>query len=173
MAAVANVLILIGLLVLAGYAWRHSFYAILAISLGALGGLVHELAQSKGTIFLPQKRSDGEFYLGSISGAILGAAAGALAVQTILTTAAAPATSTPAAPILVGTAAEYLLAFTAFAGGLALKGIAEAITTTVPADPTGPPTRQDLVDDVKIRKLEEANAAAALTRAQNALRSGP
>jgi hypothetical protein len=168
MAAVGNVVILIGLLVLTGYAWKHNLYAILAISLGALGGLVHELAQSKGSIFLPQKR-DGEFYLGSISGVILGATAGALAVQTILTT----ITNAPAVPLQVGSADEYRLAFAAFAGGLALKGIAEAITTTVPADPTGPPTRQDLVDDVKVRKLEEANAAAALTRAQNALRSGP
>jgi hypothetical protein len=126
-AVASSVIILLGLLALARYAWTMEFRAVLAIALGALGGLVHELAQSKGSIFFPQKRADGEFYLGSMSGLVLGATAGILAVQSILTVA-------PTASSLTGPTALYFLAFSAFTAGLALKGIAEAVTTSPASD---------------------------------------
>lgn len=90
------------------------------ISTGALGGLVHEIAQSKGTVFVPgpsSKTSDGkpsgEDYLGGLVGIILGGAAG------LLTLAVSSGTPTP-------TKVTTQLIVTAFAAGVALKGISDA-----------------------------------------------
>src|SRR5947208_1039292 len=55
-------------------------YILVAVSMGALGGLVHEFAQSGGKILFFKKQEDG-FYLGSISGMVLGAVAGILVIR--------------------------------------------------------------------------------------------
>ena len=52
----------------------------LAVSVGALGGLTHEIAQSGGKIMFFKREEDG-MYLGSLAGAVLGAVAGILVVR--------------------------------------------------------------------------------------------
>jgi len=113
-----------------------------ATSVGALGGLVHEISQSKGTAFLPTETDtqdagkagkSQESYLGGLVGIILGGAAG------LLTLSAASATS--AAVVTVNT--QFAVA--AFAAGVAFKGISDAAaspprststTTTTTPTPT-------------------------------------
>lgn len=85
----------------------------LAVSVGALGGLIHELAQSGGKILWFQRKLDG-FYMGSLSGMVLGAVSGILIVRGVLID-DAPFNSTA-------------LTYEIFAAGLALKGIVEAAT---------------------------------------------
>jgi len=85
---------------------------------GAIGGIVHELSQSKGTAFLPSTSTSkdgagaggggGESYLGGLVGIVLGGAAGLL---TLSTSSAQVSTQ---------------LVITAFAAGVALKGISDA-----------------------------------------------
>jgi protein-S-isoprenylcysteine O-methyltransferase Ste14 len=86
-----------------------------AVTIGAIGGLVHEIAQSKGTAFFPdtdnsQQKKNGESYLGGLLGILLGGAAGLVAL------------SVSNAPTSVST---QMIA-TAFAAGVALKGIADS-----------------------------------------------
>src|SRR5215813_10436145 len=83
----------------------------LAIAVGGLGGLAHEVAQSRGTILVVERRADG-IYLGAIAGVILGAVAGLLAVKGLLIS---PSTQTSATQLI----------YEAFIAGLALKGITE------------------------------------------------
>jgi len=98
----------------ASYAAGRLFF--LALSLGALGGLIHELAQSYGTVFFFKKYEDG-LYLGTLSSMVLGGVAGALVVQGQLML---PPGADPVAPTAV--------AYAAFLAGLALKGVTEAAT---------------------------------------------
>jgi len=84
----------------------------LAIAVGGLGGLAHEVAQSRGTILFVERRVDG-FYLGAIAGVMLGAVAGLLAVKGLLIN----PRNAPGATELI---------YDAFIAGLALKGITEA-----------------------------------------------
>ena len=85
----------------------------LAVAVGGLGGLAHEIAQSRGTILVAQRRADG-IYLGTIAGIMLGAVAGLLAVKALLIT---PPIPSPTAMQLI---------YESFIAGLALKGITEA-----------------------------------------------
>ena len=111
-------------LILIYVAWR-SYYAqsifFLAASMGALGGIGHEFAQSGGRIVFIQRRGDG-LYLGSLTGAVLGAIAGLLMIRGYLTP------GIPAIPY-------GQVAYETFTSGLALKGVVEAIT-----DKPGPVT---------------------------------
>lgn len=108
-------------------AWAGSAGSVLwtAVTVGAIGGLVHEIAQSKGTAFFPDtdnkadtdNKSDAkkgtsksESYLGGLIGIILGGAAGLVALSVSPT------------PTIVTT---QMIA-TAFAAGVALKGIADS-----------------------------------------------
>ncbi len=84
----------------------------LAATIGALGGLVHEIAQSKGKILFFAKKEDG-FYLGSVAGMVLGAVAGIMVARVLI--------SNPPTAI---TAAQ--LSYEAFIAGLGLKGVIEA-----------------------------------------------
>src|SRR5712691_8085569 len=73
--------------ILAVVAWlssRNQWLLALAFSVGGLGGLVHEIAQSRGRILFFKRQSDG-LYLGSIAGIILGAVAGILVIRGYLT----------------------------------------------------------------------------------------
>lgn len=97
----------------------------LAISSGALGGLVHEVFQSGGKFAMPQLQQpqnksksqvdsqNASWYLGSISGLLFGAVAGLLLAQNITPPSGAVA-----------------FAAQAFFAGLALKGVAEAAVDT-------------------------------------------
>jgi uncharacterized membrane protein len=69
--------VVVALTSLWGYAAGNDIWTAAAV--GALGGLVHEISQSKGTAFLPdQSGKQGESYLGGLVGIILGGAAGLL-----------------------------------------------------------------------------------------------
>jgi hypothetical protein len=82
---------------------------IVAISVAAIGGFVHEIVQSGGSVAYPQSKADG-LYLGSVSGLVFGAIAGLLAVQGI----------DPNAQVSTAFVSQMFFA------GLALKGVAEA-----------------------------------------------
>lgn len=82
---------------------------VVAISVAAIGGFVHEIVQSGGSVAYPQSKADG-LYLGSISGLVFGAVAGLLAVQSI----------DPNVPVGISFVSQMFFA------GLALKGVAEA-----------------------------------------------
>jgi len=109
------------------------------VAAGALGGLVHEIAQSKGTAFLPSSPTKstqavsgtgtgtgtegapatgtaapkGEDYLGGLVGIVLGGAAGLLTLA-VTSSSQIPTQSTP----------QVLVA--AFAAGVALKAISDS-----------------------------------------------
>ncbi len=83
---------------------------VVAVSTAAIGGFVHEIFQSGGSVAYPQMKRDG-LYLGSLSGLLFGAIAGMLVVQGL------PAT----------TSIDYSIVSQMFFAGLALKGVAEAV----------------------------------------------
>lgn len=118
------------LIIVVAWASQAVNTTILAISAGAIGGIVHEIFQSNGSITvpsrLPPKTLSGkpaptvagsgdppgtEVYLGSLTGAILGGVAGVLIVATSSQTGLA-------------------LGLAAFMAGLALKGVSEAVSTS-------------------------------------------
>ena len=85
-------------------------FLLAAICIGAMGGLVHEIAQSGGRYMLPHM--DGtNFVLGGLMGVVDGAIAGLLLVQGQVM------------PISNAT----MFYATAFLAGLALKGVNDAI----------------------------------------------
>ena len=88
----------------------------LAVSVGALGGLAHEIVQTGGKIMFVQRRDDG-VYLGSIAGMALGTVAGVLVVRSELPAVTGIATTDEA---------MVRLAYEIFLAGLALKGVSEA-----------------------------------------------
>lgn len=105
----------------------------LAATVGALGGLAHEIAQSGGKIAVFSMKADG-FYLGSVAGMILGAVSGIMVARVLF--------SNPPTTI---TAAQ--LSYEAFIAGLGLKGVIEAAggqpvsqaTVTNQSKPANPP----------------------------------
>jgi hypothetical protein len=111
-------------LVTAMWAYAASNSIWTAVSAGALGGLVHEIAQSKATAFLPDSAGSSaspattgeESYLGGLMGIILGGAAGLLTLAVSSTSSTTSTTSTVSVQSVV----------TAFAAGIALKGVADA-----------------------------------------------
>ncbi|MBI2078625.1 MAG: hypothetical protein HYT80_09710 [Euryarchaeota archaeon] len=90
----------------------------LALATGALGGLAHELIQSRGKLLFFRRAKDG-LQLGSVSSLAMGAIAGGLAVNTLL------------APGSYAAALPREIAFQAFTAGLALKGLAGAATGAI------------------------------------------
>lgn len=104
--------IAVGLAVLASLSAQNNWVLWLAVSVGGLGGLVHEIAQSGGKILFFERKLDG-IYLGSMAGTILGAVAGLLAIRGLIIN--APTDPEP-----------VQLIYEAFIAGLALKGVMEA-----------------------------------------------
>lgn len=109
---IVTVLVGIGLGILASVSAERSWTIWLAVSVGGLGGLVHEIAQSGGKIFFFERKLDG-IYIGALAGTILGAVAGLLAIHGFLINHAAPLNPTE-------------LIYEAFIAGMALKGVTEA-----------------------------------------------
>ena len=127
---IATVALLILLIVMAALSWQHASVLGLAVSVGGLGGLVHEFAQSGGKMLFFQKQADG-LYLGAVAGIVLGAVAGVLVVRGHLLESPAPAQGTANVGLVQ-------LAYEVFVAGLALKGVVEAAGgTPVPATPGG------------------------------------
>lgn len=100
------------LAVLAWFSTSHHWLLWLAVSVGGLGGLAHEIAQSGGKVLFFQKYQDG-MYLGSLAGIVLGAVAGLLVVRGDLAAAASSVNTVQ-------------LTYEIFIAGLALKGVTEA-----------------------------------------------
>lgn len=104
-----------------------------ALSIGGLGGLVHEFAQSGGKITFAKKYDDG-LYIGSLAGTILGAVAGLLVIQGYVphpgispsqvgnttTSASQEKLTSDSTSVNLGTYLEIFFA------GLGLKGVIEA-----------------------------------------------
>ena len=105
--SVVLIVVVLALGILGSYS--PSGYILTLLCAGALGGIVHEIAQSKGSFILPGPKTPGgsDYNLGSLMGIVLGAAAAALTLGSFsgLTISAAVA---------------------AFTAGAALKGIADA-----------------------------------------------
>ena len=96
----------------------------LAASMGALGGLSHEIAQSHGKILFFREADDG-IYIGSIASLVLGAIAGLLVARGLV--AHAPGS----APLPIDL---MQLKFEAFFAGLGLKGILDAAGSQPPGN---------------------------------------
>lgn len=116
------------LIIAAWWNYGHNPFA-LAVSLGCVGGLMHELAQSGGKILFFTKKDDG-VYLGSVSGIMLGGITGVIAVHAM----PLPDTGQPAF--------YQNLAYETFMAGLGLKGLVEAaagnsVVGTVSGAPAG------------------------------------
>ena len=125
---VATIVIGIGLAMLAWASFNNNWVFWLAASVGGLGGLVHEIAQSGGKIAYFRKYEDG-MYLGTVAGVILGAVAGILVVRGFLTD----------APNTVLAISKSQLAYEVFTAGLALKGVTEAAGGTTVSETTEKP----------------------------------
>jgi hypothetical protein len=121
---ITTLLIAVGLAVVATISARQvsatptsTWVLWLAVAVGGLGGLAHEIAQSGGKILFFERRLDG-FYIGSLGGVILGAVAGLLAARGFIVNPSTVAAGAQPGPLP--------LIFEMFFAGLALKGITEA-----------------------------------------------
>lgn len=101
----------IALAIFAFISFHNSWKVCLALSLGALGGLIHEMVQSGGKILFFERKLDG-FYMGGVAGMILGAVAGLLSVHGLL-----------------DEPSMYEIGYQTFLAGLGLKGIVEAASS--------------------------------------------
>ena len=112
---------------LAWYAYHKPSAFETAIFVGALGGITHELFQSQGKFMMPQyDKAKGEYYLGGLFGLIEGGVAGMILAQ-----------GNTVNPISIQLLSE------AFLAGLALKGVAEAVTPPGPNNPSQLDANQD------------------------------
>lgn len=111
--SIASTVVLVAAMALLAWASAHYGWILwLAVSVGALGGLAHEIAQSGGKVAFFHRYEDG-IYLGSVAGMILGAVAGLLVVRGVVLGNSHPPTMTQ-------------IAYDVFTAGLALKGVTEA-----------------------------------------------
>ena len=111
--SIASTVVLVATMALLAWAsTRYGWILWLAVSVGALGGLAHEIAQSGGKVAFFHRYEDG-IYLGSVAGMILGAVAGLLVVRGVVLGNPHPPTMTQ-------------IAYDVFTAGLALKGVTEA-----------------------------------------------
>lgn len=106
-----------GLVAILNWALDNRSIWWIAVCAGGLGGLLHELAQSKGKMLFINKFDDG-VYLGSISGIILGIVAGILLLQNQITS-----------DQTIETTKLTKATFDAFIAGMALKGVVEATSS--------------------------------------------
>lgn len=113
---IATLLMGVLLAILAWASGHNNWLLWLAASVGGLGGLVHEIAQSGGKIMFFQRHKDG-MYLGSLAGIVLGAVAGILVIRGHLIASASGATLE---------VSKIQLTYEIFIAGLALKGVTEA-----------------------------------------------
>ena len=114
---ISTVILFVVFAIVAWLSFRNQSLLVLAFLVGGLGGLVHEIAQSRGKILFFENKSDG-LYLGTISGIILGAVAGVLVIRGYMTGETA-----------ITDATFVQMSYECFIAGLALKGVAEAAGT--------------------------------------------
>ncbi len=120
--AIASGAFVLATFIVAIVSYSSNLFAIV-IAMGALGGVVHEVAQSKGTIVFPRPDLNGDYYLGALYGLVAGGIAGLILAQGV------PASAS----------ATTQLVSEAFFAGLGLKGFSEAVT---PNRPRGRPPPQ-------------------------------
>jgi hypothetical protein len=113
---IATLLLVVFLGVLAWASAHYNWLLWLAASVGGLGGLAHEIAQSGGKIMFFQRQKDG-IYLGSLAGMVLGAVAGILVIRGHLIASGSGTTLE---------VSKIQLTYEIFIAGLALKGVTEA-----------------------------------------------
>ncbi len=111
-ASIASVFLVLAL-AWAGYAAGSAMFT--AVFAGAIGGLVHEIAQSNGQFMLPYDDGKGNYYLGGLFGLVAGGVAGLLLTQG-----------------LGAAAVSEALVSEAFLAGLGLKGFADAVAAKRP-----------------------------------------
>jgi hypothetical protein len=108
---IATATVAVAASILATLSVQNGWVLWLAVSVGGLGGLAHEIAQSGGKILFFQRHQDG-LYLGSLAGVVLGAVAGVLVVRGHL--------------LGASDVSMVQLSYEVFTAGLALKGVTEA-----------------------------------------------
>jgi len=110
-----------------GYSQQYVVATIVAVA--ALGGIVHEIAQTGGKFMLPGMDADNpkNVYLGGLYGLIAGGVAGLLLVQ---------GSSTPVVTQGATSGLTATLLSEAFLAGLALKGVSEAVADQTVSPPT-------------------------------------
>jgi hypothetical protein len=113
---IATLLLGVFLGILAWASAHYNWLLWLAASVGGLGGLAHEIAQSGGKIMFFQRQKDG-IYLGSLAGMVLGAVAGILVIRGHLIASASGTTLE---------VSKIQLTYEISIAGLALKGVTEA-----------------------------------------------
>src|ERR1700741_5313162 len=69
--------------IFAGISAHYEWLLWTAVSVGGLGGLAHEIAQSGGKILFFERKADG-IYIGAVAGMVLGGVAGLLAIKGFL-----------------------------------------------------------------------------------------
>jgi hypothetical protein len=107
-----TVALAIGLAIFAGVSTQRNWVLWLAVSVGGLGGLAHEFAQSGGKLLFFERKLDG-IYMGSLAGMVLGAVAGLLTIRGYLVD-----------PTLKANLTQ--ISYEVFIAGLGLKGVIEA-----------------------------------------------
>ena len=112
-AQVASLVVFILLIIFAALSYEGKHVFLTAITAGALGGLAHELVQSKGTYILPHTDNTGNFCLGGLFGIVSGGLAGLIMYSGLDLTA--------------GIKVSGQLFTQAFLAGLAVKGVADAV----------------------------------------------
>lgn len=118
---------LVGLMLLTLVSVEKNFIFIFAASVGGIGGLLHEIAQSGGKIFLPRSEKDG-LYLGAFSGIVLGAVSGFLLLKGVIDLETLPSENIN----------YFTVGYETFVAGLGLKGLSEALGTKVKEEETQP-----------------------------------
>lgn len=111
---VVTVGLAVALVILAYISAGQRWWIGIAAAVGALGGLIHEMAQSGGKILFFERKADG-FYLGAIAGGVLGAVAGLMTIRGLLVDGGIP------------TGGATSLVYEALIAGIALKGVTEAV----------------------------------------------
>lgn len=102
---------------------QSAWLLCLAASLGGLGGLLHEFAQSGGKILFFERKQDG-LYMGSLAGVVIGAGAALLAIRGYLMNSTLTVDLTQ-------------IIYDSLMAGLGLKGLIEAVSgQALPLSPT-------------------------------------
>ncbi len=102
--------------IFAGISAHYEWLLWTAVSVGGLGGLAHEFAQSGGKILFFERKADG-IYIGAVAGMVLGAVAGLMAIKAFLLV---------TDPKTIAEFNYREVTYEAFIAGLGLKGIVEA-----------------------------------------------
>jgi hypothetical protein len=112
-AQVVSVIAFAFIVIFAIWSYNSQLPLMTAAWAGAIGGLIHEIAQSQGTYVLPNTDDKGNLCLGGLFGIIGGGVAGLLAYKGLTVT--------------TGIAVSQQLFIGALLAGLAFKGFADAV----------------------------------------------